>query len=92
MALTVESAARKDKRTAQHCAADSLWHRHFAFIAATLADLMPANRMEAGGDGLKPHPDYVKWRAHVDHWCNACAGGNPRFDRARFLRACGIAP
>lgn len=37
MALTVQSAADKDRRTAKHGV--TLQHRHFAFIANVIADI-----------------------------------------------------
>lgn len=87
MALTIESALRKDKRTAQHCKAYGLQHRHFAFIAATLASCKPGTLPATTANGVHP---YTTWREQVALWCTACAGSNPRFDRARFLRACGV--
>jgi hypothetical protein len=84
MSLTIERALRKDKRTATHRKANGLQHRHFAFIAATLWDLKFDFIKE--GDTAS----YEKWFAHVRHCADACAAGNPRFDRARFLRACGV--
>lgn len=82
MALTIESALRKDKRTAQGGRVDGMQHRHFAFIAATLASLKPA---EVADD----HVHYA-WENAVDVFAAACRRANPRFDRARFLRACGV--
>ena len=51
-----------------------LEHRHFAFIAATIQD------MELSRE--------AKWRM-IDAFADACAATNPRFDRNRFLTACG---
>lgn len=69
--LTIEAAARKDRTTGQNV---ELQHRHFAFIAAVLADL----------DRDMTVLDVV------DAFAYACATSNPRFDRARFLKACGV--
>lgn len=80
MALTTDSAARKDKRTAHD--APTLEHRHFAFIATTIRDM----------DNLaNGHTDLAKiWQRRIaEHFADNCARTNPRFDRARFLRACG---
>lgn len=81
MSLTTESASRKDVRSAEK--ADGSWpgvlqHRHFAFIAAT----------------IKAMPDHApslraQKRSVTLAFADACDGTNPRFDRARFLRACG---
>lgn len=73
MPLTAESALRKDRTTQA-----TLEHRHFAFIAAT----------------IKAMPDHAatlrtQKRSVALAFATACAGTNPRFDRARFLRACG---
>lgn len=70
--LTTESALRKDKRTGKLVYADGMQHRHFACIAAIIAGI-----------------ENVKERDKTaQRFADAFAGGNPRFDRARFLRAC----
>lgn len=69
MALSIDAATRKDKASGKGA---TLEHRHFAFIAATIAD-MPR--------GLRS--------ATAQHFASAFASSNPRFDRARFLTACG---
>lgn len=48
--------------------------RHFAFIASTIAKTRD------------PFAKGVTARLFAD----ACQSTNPRFDRARFLRACGV--
>lgn len=73
--LTTESALRKDRTTAANA---TLEHRHFAFIAAT----------------IKAMPDHApslrtQKRSVALAFADACAGTNPRFDRRRFLAACG---
>ncbi len=73
--LTMQSALRKDRTTANTA---TLEHRHFSFIAAT----------------IKAMPDHApslrtQKRSVALAFADACAGTNPRFDRARFLRACG---
>ncbi len=73
--LTTQSALRKDQSSATSA---TLEHRHFSFIAAT----------------IKAMPDHApslrsSKRSVALSFADACAGTNPRFDRARFLRACG---
>lgn len=74
MPLTTESAARKDKTNAH---ATTFEHRHFARLAAILAD-MPIRWGQRRGDV-------------INHFADQLANTNPRFDRRRFLAACGIA-
>ncbi len=79
--LTQESAHRKDIRSAEKAGGSwpgVLQHRHFAFIAATIKampDHAPSLRAQKRSTALA--------------FADACAGTNPRFDRARFLLACG---
>ena len=75
MALTPLSALNKDKRTGK----DVLQHRHFATIAAILAEL--------GAD----HGVFDNQRKGIcEHFADQLADTNPRFDRDRFLAACGV--
>ena len=30
-------------------------------------------------------------KAHAESWIKVCAASNPRFDKAKFLAACGVA-
>lgn len=69
MVLTTEAALRKDKTNAHA----TLEHRHFATIAAIIADMPLAF---SGVVAL--------------HFADALRHTNPKFDRARFLRACGV--
>jgi len=78
MALTALSANAKDIRTAQHGV--ELQHRHFSFIAGVLADVRPDGTNSA---------DLATWEMTVSHFASACARSNPRFNRGRFLAACG---
>ena len=72
MPLKTKTATSKDVSTAQHGV--ELQHRHFAFIAATIAKMPDAG-----------------YRADIAlHFADECAVTNPRFDRARFLRACNV--
>lgn len=70
--LTQASALRKDRTTQS-----TLEHRHFAFIASVIAG-MPAHAATLR----------AQKRSVALTFADACAGTNPRFDRARFLRAC----
>lgn len=79
MALTTESALRKDQTTSNTA---KLEHRHFAFIAATLEAARPI-----GLNMQKPQWDY--WMHMVDMFAGACERTNPNFNRARFYKACG---
>lgn len=52
----------------------TLQHRHFAEIARIIALL--------GGEDLTP-------QNVASHFADELANSNPRFDRTRFMRACG---
>lgn len=79
--LTQESAHRKDVRSAKKAAGSwpgVLQHRHFSFIAGVvkaMPDHAPSLRAQKRSIALA--------------FADACAGTNSRFDRARFLTACG---
>lgn len=51
-------------------------YRHFATVAAIIKD--------------QPGPDAKMRRQMATHFANGLACTNPRFDRIRFLRACGV--
>lgn len=53
-------------------------HRHFAEIARAISS--------ATFHGF----NHKQQRAMADMFAHELAGTNPRFDRARFLRACGV--
>lgn len=72
MPLTAESAARKDKTNAGHATFE---HRHFASLADMLARLHSV--------GNEKNRTWV-----CDYFAGELARTNPRFDRARFLKAC----
>lgn len=74
--LTQESALRKDRTNAHD--ASVLQHRHFAFIAGVIA-AMPTHAATLR----------TQKRSIALAFADACLGGNARFDRERFLRACG---
>lgn len=67
---TTPRRANKDKRTASNGV--TLQHRHFSFIAATIADL--------DDDGIREHI--------ADHFAHHLTGTNANFDRDRFMIAC----
>ncbi len=71
MALTKQSAFRKDKTNAF---ASTMEHRHFATVAAIIAELGGKER-----------------RAMANLFADRLRNTNPRFDRQRFLAACGVA-
>lgn len=52
-------------------------HRHFATVAAIIRT-MP----EIPGDGTRERV--------AEHFANELVRTNPRFDRGRFLKACGV--
>lgn len=70
------AANRKDAKTAERGV--SLEHRHFAFIAATTA--------KATFHGFTREDQ----RKIADMFAHECSKTNPRFNRARFLAACGV--
>lgn len=72
MALKIEAALRKDRTNTN----STMEHRHFATVAAILAD-MPARWSQRRVD-------------IINHFADALRHTNPKFDRARFLRACGV--
>lgn len=70
--LSDHAALAKDQSTTG--ANVQLQHRHFAFIARTIATL-----------------DDMIMREHVaDTFGRACGKTNPKFDAARFYKACGL--
>ena len=78
MPLTTESATRKDKRSAKYPRMDAMQHRHFAVIAGIIAS-MPNHAATLR----------TAERSVALQFADALTGSNQRFDRGRFLRACG---
>jgi hypothetical protein len=77
--LTTQSALDKDRRTAKYRGGETMQHRHYAFIAAVIAAM----------------PDHAatlraQKRSCALAFADACGCSNLRFDRARFLAACGV--
>lgn len=79
MALSANAAARKDATTPRGNV--DFQHRHFAFIAAELAAIYKSEYLEL---------DFKTWEGVCTHFACKLAGTNPRFDRKRFLNACGL--
>ncbi len=77
MPLKPATAAYKDSLGAKNPA--TLQHRHFAVIAGILADLGP-------NQGVFPNQN----QAICEHFADGLAETNPKFDRKRFLAACGV--
>jgi hypothetical protein len=66
--------------------------KDFELIAAVLStskigDIHPASSPEARRTWTYARDE---WRRTVDRFATMCAAQNPRFDRARFLAACGV--
>ena len=74
--LTQRAALGKDKTSAEYPKDGAMQHRHFAIIAAILAEL----------DSTVPLDSWTLAR----HFADELARTNSRFDRKRFLCACGV--
>jgi hypothetical protein len=62
--------------------------RHFELIAATVRSLQSIPGADESADYAT---GYDTARADIaTQFANRLAGENPRFDRARFLAACGV--
>lgn len=79
MPLKAGAALRKDQTNAF---ASSMEHRHFATIAAILKELTPAR------DKLSLSLTTHRYICRL--FADRLATTNPRFDRSRFLAACGV--
>jgi hypothetical protein len=63
--------------------------KHFIAVAAAIRSQLPTvNTMSSKPEYRQAYTDGVKDVART--LCEVFAAGNPRFDRARFLSACGI--
>lgn len=58
--------------------------KHFELIASTLRHLAPPRELPSSPRA------YEQWRATVESFADMCAASNPRFNRTRFLAACGV--
>ena len=100
MALKPDAAARKDALGAKHPA--TLQHRHFAVIAGILKDMredgpgMAENiatlyNFETPDDRARAKECVqIALTRAVGRWADRLAETNPKFDRARFIKACGL--
>lgn len=77
MPLKPDAASRKDAGTMAQ-----LQHRHFATIATIIADYTPP----AVGDEFTRA---MIRQSVARHFADSLRRTNPKFDRARFMRACG---
>lgn len=82
MTLTIESAARKD-RTAERA---TFQHRHFA----TIADILKRRFKEPNSYQLRAC--ILSPRDVAEVFADELGATNPKFDRDRFMRACGFEP
>ena len=73
MTLSTQSALAKDLRNHSN----DMQHRHFATVAAIIA------AMREAGFTNRTQTDVA------EYFAMNLASSNPRFDRLRFLRACG---
>lgn len=87
MTLTPDSAARKD---ATMPSGNRFQHRHFA----TIADILKRRFTHAG-----KAPNHALGQANLWSALDICevfadelGATNPKFDRDRFMRACGFEP
>lgn len=72
--LTDQAALNKDRRTGKA----PMQHRHFATIASIIAGMNP----------ISPNAQGYK-QALIEHFADELRGTNPRFNRERFIKACG---
>lgn len=76
MPLTKDTAHRKDL----NAGLGDMQHRHFATVATIIREM---------GEGAMPVSRAVhEMIAH--HFAHRLSGTNPKFDRRRFLLACGV--
>lgn len=76
--LKPEAALRKDQTNAN----SDMQHRHFATVAALIKSMPTVHNGEQG---------FIDVRQDIAaHFANGLAHTNAKFDRARFLRACGV--
>ena len=72
--MLTQEAASRKDRTTGQNV--ELQHRHFAFIAATIKGMRVLSRRDR--------------ETVAKQFSEACALSNPRFDRDRFMTACGL--
>jgi len=85
-----ETMARKDARTAETLPV--FQHRHFAAIAAVFMEDAARDARITQAVGENTVLNYAVERGWLaERLALMFERSNPRFDRARFLRACGVA-
>ena len=62
--------------------------KHFEALAAALKDNRPAKDVQAFGYAARFSEE--QWLDGVGRVADVCARFNPYFNRARFLKACGV--
>ena len=67
---------------AEFAAAPDMTRRHYEWLAATLAGVQPGTGADIA--------EQAQWLDTCDAFADALESSNPRFDRARFLKACGV--
>jgi hypothetical protein len=75
MTLSTKAATAKDMRNA----GSEMQHRHFATVAAIIKKLDEDGSMSLGDVQLV-----------AEHFASELAKTNPRFNRDRFMMACGV--
>lgn len=53
--------------------------------------MMTRKHFEMAARNIAAMPESERLK-HAEAWIKVCAADNPRFDKARFLAACGIKP
>lgn len=86
MTLTIESAARKDRTTERA----TFQHRHFA----TIADILKRRFTHAPDMRRLDEHGPLRWSTLdiCEIFADELGATNPKFDRDRFMRACGFEP
>lgn len=83
--MTPQAQLSKDQRTARHRGGEAMQHRHLAFLASCI-EHMPC-------DTIVAHMLNSNTSLRIElatYFASELAATNPRFDRMRFLRACGV--
>ena len=63
--------------------------KHFVALATALRGSEPKN--DGGVFTAKEQTArFIQWQIDVENITSVCARFNPNFDRARFLKACGV--
>lgn len=65
----------------------TMQRRHFELIAETLAEVKPPFLGQTCDEQRAAN---IQWERTIGNFANVLCGTNPNFNRARFLRACGV--